>query len=189
MDAIRSLYVTVAVLVVLCSLLSGCGGDNEQAGSGQPASTQQAATTTPGSATAPNDAAAPNDATTVSTKAPTQAETEVAGMPAEFPADVPVHAGTVTDYEHTKVTDSTSVHQLTVQTKASFAEVVQWYQTQLPADWSVGFIEEDDGVAKIALNGGDYAPASADGRGGGVIIGVFEGERTEIVTTVTVMTN
>ena len=86
-----------------------------------------------------------------------------------------------------EVTDTTTVHQLTVRTASSFDEVVEWYKTKLPAGWSVGFIEVDDGEAKIALNGGDYAPASPDGRGGGVIIGVFEGDTTEIVTTATVM--
>lgn len=117
-------------------------------------------------------------------------ETEVTGMPAEFPADVPVHPGTVTAYEPTEVTASTTVHQLTVESSASFDEVVAWYENELPQGWSVGFLEQKDESGregKIALNGGTYTPASENGLGGGVLVGVFEGDATQIVTTVTVM--
>lgn len=112
-------------------------------------------------------------------------------LPDGFPADVPVHPGTVTAYEAIQVTDAATVHQLTVETAASFDEVLSWYQNHLPAGWSVGF-QEVEGLTgaregKIALTGGTYAPADPGGMGGGVIIGLFEAVTTEIVTTVTVM--
>lgn len=119
------------------------------------------------------------------------AETEVLGMPAEFPADIPVHPGTVTSYEPTQVTDTTVVHQLYVESRASFAEVVQWYQTSLPADWSVGYFEDVDNEgdeAKIALDGPGYTDADPEGVGGGVLVGVFANDdATLIVTTVAIM--
>ncbi len=112
-------------------------------------------------------------------------------MPAGFPSDVPVHPGTVTAYDPMVVTESTTVHQLTVESVASFDDVIAWYKTQLPAGWTVGFVategESGSRESKIALNGGNYAPASPDGMGGGVLVGVFEGDTTSIVSTVTVM--
>jgi hypothetical protein len=168
-----------AFFVVASVALLGCGGggqdDVAETATTQHQTSLQSGTTAPETTTA--DAG----------QAEEPAETEVAGMPAEFPTDIPVHPGKVTAYEHTKVTNTTTVHQLTVRTASSFDEVVEWYKTKLPAGWSVGFIEVKDGEAKIALNGGDYAPASPDGRGGGVIIGVLEGDTIEIVTTATVM--
>jgi hypothetical protein len=111
-----------------------------------------------------------------------KAETAVSGMPAEFPSDVPVHPGTVTAYDPMEVTESTTVHQLTVESAASFDDVIAWYKTQLPAGWSVGFLKESgesgSREGKIALNGGSYAPANPDRLGGGLIIGVFEGDTT-----------
>lgn len=161
-----------AIIILACAALVACGGGDDQSGLSEPTTVQS------------------ESATTDSTQDGAPAETEVSGMPAEFPSDVPVHPGTVAGYEPMKVTESTTVHQLTVESTASFDDVMEWYETQLPAGWSVGFLEEDgDGgqEGKIALNGGSYAPASADGLGGGVIVGVFEGDRTRIVTTVTVM--
>jgi len=119
------------------------------------------------------------------------AETEVVGMPDGFPSDVPVHPGTVVEYDPMEVTDTTTVHQLKVESSASFDDVIKWYETSLPAGWSVGYLEDVDGEgieAKIALDGGDYAPASPEGMGGGVLVGVDAGgEKTLIVTTVTVV--
>jgi hypothetical protein len=112
-------------------------------------------------------------------------------MPTGFPSDVPVHPGTVVAYDPIQVTDTTTVHQLSVETAASFEDVTGWYQTALPAGWSVGYFEDvdDEGAeAKIALDGGDYTPADPDGVGGGVLVGVQAYESTTlIVTTVTVM--
>ena len=62
--------------------------------------------------------------------------TEVSGMPVGFPADVPVHPGTVTSYEPTQVTDTAMVHQLMVESQAPFDEVTKWYRTSLPAGWT-----------------------------------------------------
>jgi hypothetical protein len=119
------------------------------------------------------------------------AETEVIGMPAGFPSDVPVHPGKVVAYDPIQVTDTTTVHQLSVETAASFDDVATWYQTALPAGWSAGYFENvgEQGVeAKIALDGGGYTPADPDGVGGGVLVGVQAYESTTlIVTTVTVM--
>lgn len=123
---------------------------------------------------------------------PAPAETEVIGMPAEFPADVPVHPGTVTEYDPIGVTDFSTIHQLYVESQASFEGVVAWYQNELPSGWSVGYFESRDrqGMeAKIALDGGDYPPADPEGVGGGVLVGVFDNDdATLIVTTVNVMT-
>jgi hypothetical protein len=122
---------------------------------------------------------------------PATAETEVVGMPAEFPADVPVHPGTVTEYDPMEVTENSTVHQLYVESQASFDDVVAWYQNSLPSGWSVGYFESEDNQgmeAKIALDGGDYTPADPEGVGGGVLVGVFENDdATLIVTTVAVM--
>lgn len=65
-------------------------------------------------------------------------------------------------------------------------------QTSLPPGWSVGYFEDVDNggaEAKIALDGGDYTPASPDGMGGGVLVGVFvNDDATLIVTTVSTIT-
>jgi hypothetical protein len=185
MRAIVRAGLLAAIIMLVCGALLGCGGGDDQSGPGEPTTKQsQSAGTDSGQDAAPADTQA-SDSSSGADGA--QAETEVSGMPAEFPADVPVHPGTVTAYEKTEVTESTTVHQLTVESVASFDDVIAWYETQLPAGWSVGFFETEGGEAKIALNGGSYAPANPDGRGGGVLIGVFEGDKTRIVTTVTVM--
>ncbi len=177
MRSICRIILLAAAIVLACATLFGCGG-----GDGQ--SDLSVATTV-------QDESAGTDSTQNGAQTGAQAETEVAGMPAEFPADVPVHPGTVTAYDPMVVTESTTVHQLTVESVASFDNVIEWYKTQLPAGWSVGFLEESgDGGSregKVALNGGNYAPASSSGLGGGVLIGVFEGDKTEIVVTVTAM--
>jgi hypothetical protein len=186
MRAMGRIALIAAFFVVAGVALLGCGGGDKDDVAG--ATTTQDQTTLQGGTTAPDQTTLATASTTAdAAQAEEPAETEVAGMPAEFPTDIPVHPGKVTAYEHTKVTDTTTVHQLTVKTASSFDEVIEWYKTKLPAGWSVGFIEVDDGEAKIALNGGDYAPASPDGRGGGVIIGILEGDTIEIVTTATVM--
>ncbi|MDO8848259.1 MAG: hypothetical protein Q7W51_07745 [Coriobacteriia bacterium] len=170
----NSMWRASVVLIVALALvaLPGCAGDDES-GLDQPSATQN------------------ESAETGTGQDQAQAETEVSGRPAEFPNDVPVHPGTVTAYDPMAVTESTTVHQLTVESAASFDDVIAWYETELPAGWSVGFLEQDDESGgregKIALNGGSYTPASPEGLGGGVIIGVFEGDTTQIVTTVTVM--
>ncbi len=162
----RALVVLIVALALVA--LPGCGGDDES-GLDRP-STEENESADTGTA---------------------QVETEVSGRPAEFPNDVPVHPGTVTAYDPMAVTESTTVHQLTVESAASFDDVIAWYETELPAGWSVGFLEQDgesgSREGKVALNGGSYTPASPEGLGGGVIIGVFEGDTTQIVTTVTVM--
>jgi hypothetical protein len=159
MRAVYRFGLTAAVILMASTMLLGCGGAGDQSSIGEP--------------------------TTVKNGSP--AETELTGKPADFPSDIPVHPGTVTSYEKTEVTKSDIVHQLTVETTASLDDVVVWYQTKLPIGWSVSFSEVGDGEAKIALSGGSYAPASPDGLGGGVIIGVFQGDKTEIAITVTVM--
>jgi hypothetical protein len=166
-------------------VLVGCGGSAE---GGKVSTTVKSAATTESAATDNSDTTAAAETTEASAgeQGGGQAETEVSGMPAEFPADVPVHPGTVTVYDPMKVTDSTTVHQLTVETTASLDDVVEWYKTKLPEGWSVGFAETKDGEAKIALNGGDYTPAKADTKGGGVLVGVSSGDKTIIVVTVTV---
>jgi len=173
MKAWRHIGWLVAIVILASTVVLGCGGGDDQSDPAEPA-----ATTTQTDSAAQTDGAA-------------QTETEVTGMPAGFPGDVPVHPGTVTAYDPMEVTESTTVHQLTVESMTSFDDVISWYESQLPEGWSVGFLEQEgeDGSreGKIALNGGDYAPASPDGRGGGVIVGVFEGDTTQIVTTVTVM--
>lgn len=173
MRSMWRIFCAALALTLVLAVLPGCSASDDQTGSGSATTTQdEPAETDSGQATEP-------------------AETEVSGMPAEFPADVPVHPGTVTAYDPMAVTDSTTVHQLTVESSASFDDVIAWYESELPAGWSVGFLETEEGSAglegKIALNGGSYTPASEDGLGGGVIIGVFEGDTTQIVTTVTVM--
>lgn len=144
-------------------------------------------TTEPDTGSSSGDASAEQQA-----DQPGTAETEVVGMPAEFPQDVPVHPGTVTEYDLIGVTDFSTIHQLYVESKASFDDVVEWYQTSLPPGWSVGYFESRDrqGMeAKIALDGGDYPPADPEGVGGGVLVGVFDNDNaTLIVTTVNVMT-
>ncbi len=172
----RSLWrvgLAAAILALMLTLLPACSsGDDQAADTAEPATEQS------------ESAAAETE------PASEPAETEVTGMPAEFPADVPVHPGTVTIYEPMEVTDSTTVHQLTVESSASFDDVIAWYENELPQGWTVGYLEQDDASgreAKIALNGGNYTPASEDGLGGGVLVGVFEGDTTQIVTTVTVM--
>ncbi|MDF1543423.1 MAG: hypothetical protein P1P71_09960 [Anaerosomatales bacterium] len=160
------------IAALLVSSLSACGGsDADEADTG--GSSQGAATTEPVS------------------DPETPAETEVVGMPAGFPADVPVHPGTVTEYDPIAVTDTSTVHQLYVESQSSFDDVVAWYQTSLPSGWSVGYFESEDNQgmeAKIALDGGDYTPVDPEGVGGGVLVGVFENDdATLIVTTVTVM--
>ena len=171
----RTLLLRNALIFMLALVLvsaTGCGADSGESDAGT--------TTSSGDVPAEQEA-----------DMPATAETEVSGMPDGFPADVPVHPGTVTGYEPMQVTDTTTVHQLTVESKASFEDVVDWYQTALPAGWSVGYFEDidDEGVeAKIALDGGDYTPASPDGLGGGVLVGVqADDDTTLIVTTVTVM--
>jgi hypothetical protein len=179
MKAVYRVGLVVVILVLVSAVAVGCGGDDP--GGGGTATTQSEATmqdqTTQRSETTAVD----------SGQGEAQVETEVTGMPADFPSDIPVHPGTVTAYEKIDVTESMTVYQLTVNTRASLDDVMEWYQTQLPAGWSVGFSEKDGDEAKIALNGGDYAPADPDGGGGGVIVGVFAGDTTEIVTTATVM--
>jgi hypothetical protein len=169
MRAVYRFVLTAALILATSAVLLGCGGGNAQSGVDEPTTMQ-------------------SDTTAVeSGQDGAQAETELIGRPAGFPSDIPVHPGTVTAYSPMKVTESTTVHQLTVQTAASLADVVKWYKTKLPAGWSVGFSEVGDGEAKIALTGGSYTPASPDGMGGGVIIGLFQGDKTEITITVTVM--
>jgi hypothetical protein len=173
MRAVCRVGLLVVFITLVGAALFGCGSGDDQSNISEPTTVQN------------------EGATTDSSQDEAQAETEVSGMPAEFPSDVPVHPGTVTGYDPMEVTESTTVHQLKVESAASFDDVIAWYNTQLPLGWSVGFLEEDgesgSREAKIALNGGTYTPASPDGLGGGVIIGVFEGDTTRIVTTVTVM--
>jgi hypothetical protein len=173
----RTLVLRNALIFMLALVLvsvTGCGADSGESD------------TATGTATSSGDVPAGQEAET-----PATAETEVSGMSDGFPADVPVHPGTVTGYEPMQVTDTTTVHQLTVESKASFEDVVDWYQNSLPTGWSVGYFEDidDEGVeAKIALDGGDYTPASPDGLGGGALVGVQADDGTTlIVTTVTVM--
>jgi hypothetical protein len=167
-----------AIIILTCAALVACGGGDSQSNLSEPTTVQKA----------PADGSAGTD----STEQAAQVETGVSGMPAEFPSDIPVHPGTVTAYDPMVVTESTTVHQLTVESVASFDEVIAWYKTQLPAGWAVGFLKESgergSREGKIALNGGDYAPANADRLGGGLLIGVFERDTTEIVITVTVNT-
>jgi hypothetical protein len=169
-------FVRRGAMLVLAALLTAslvaCGGsDTDEGDTG--ASSQNAATTES------------------STDPETPAETEVIGMPAEFPADVPVHPGTVTEYDPMEVTENSTVHQLYVESQASFDDVVAWYQNSLPSGWSVGYFESEDNQgmeAKISLDGGDYTPADPEGVGGGVLVGVFDNDNaTLIVTTVAVM--
>lgn len=164
---------SLMVMVLMLALLPGCAGSGDRTDSDEPVAEQG------------------ETAETDSGEAAAEPETEVTGMPEGFPADVPVHPGNVSLYEPMEVTEDTTVHQLTVESSASFDDVIAWYDNDLPAGWSVGFLEADDDGSdregKIALNGGSYTPASEDGLGGGVLIGVFEGEPTVIVTTVTVM--
>jgi hypothetical protein len=165
----RSTLLIVSMLVVLS--VAACGG-TDTAGTD----------TSAGSGDTPAEQAA---------EQPVTRGTEVVGMPAEFPSDVPVHPGTVTEYDPIEVTENSTVHQLYVESQASFDDVVAWYQDSLPAGWSVGYFEDvdDEGIeAKIALDGGDYTPADPEGVGGGVLVGVFANDdATLIVTTVTVM--
>ncbi len=171
----NSMWRASVVLIVALALaaLPGCGGGDDESGLDQPSTAQN------------------EGAETGTAQGESEAETEVSGRPAEFPGDVPVHPGTVTAYDPMAVTESTTVHQLTVESAASFDDVIAWYESELPAGWSVGFMEQDgesgSREGKIALDGGSYTPASPEGLGGGVIIGVFEGDTTQIVTTVTVM--
>ena len=144
---------------------------------------------TPASSDSPEPAS--NGVAAEQESAESGAETDVSGMPEDFPSDVPVHPGTVTAYEPMQVTDSTTVYQLSVESNATFDKVTEWYQNSLPAGWSVGYFEDLDGEgteAKIALDGGSYTPADPGGVGGGVLVGVDTlDETTLIVTTVTVM--
>lgn len=183
----------VAVFVLTSWVLLGCGGAEAQE-NGADSTTAQSQTTVLNGGGAGDETPAGDEntgksqpATTASDPGEVQPETEVAGLPAEFPGDVPVHPGTVTNYEAIEVTESTTVYQLTVKTTASLDDVIEWYQNELPSGWSVGFLEKKGREAKIALNGGDYTPADPNGRGGGVIIGLLAAEGTEILTTVTVV--
>jgi len=173
MRAIWRVGVLAAIIALMCMALFGCSGADNQGNVGKPTTGQ---TKTAGTDSGQNGA---------------QAETEVSKMPAGFPSDVPVHPGTVTAYDPIKVTASTTVHQLTVESAASFDDVIAWYKTQLPAGWSVGFLKQDgesgSREGKISLTGGSYTPADPDGQGGGVIIGILEGDTTKVVTTVTEM--
>jgi len=170
-----------AMLVLASVVLFACGGGDDQSSAGASTTAQTQTTAQDGTTLASESTA------TTAEEAATEAETEVSGMPGEFPKDVPVHPGTVTAYEPVKATDTTTVHQLTLVTAASMDDVIEWYKTKLPSGWSVGFLEEKDGQAKIALNGGSYTPADPDGMGGGVLLGLQEGDKTTIVITVTVM--
>ena len=172
----------VAIMMLASAVLFACGGGDDENGSA-------ASTTVKDGTTVQSPTTAQSETTEASTdtSAETQTETEVTGMPDGFPSDVPVHPGTVTAYEPMEITETTTVHQLTVQTAASYEDVLEWYQSRLPEGWSVGFFENEDGEAKIALNGGDYTPANPDGNGGGVLVGVMEGSKTTFVVTVTVM--
>lgn len=180
MGTMYRVCLAAAICIVASALLFGCGGgaqgDTTASTEEQSATTAQAQTTSPSETTA---------ATTGESSA--QTETEVSGMPADFPSDVPVHPGTVTDFVKTEVTKTMIVYQLTVDTSASLDDVIEWYKTKLPSGWSVGYESKEGDEAKIALNGGDYTPAKADGRGGGVLVGLAKGAKTRIVTTVTVM--
>jgi hypothetical protein len=164
MRAVYRVGLLSVVIVLACAALFGCGGGDDQ-------------TSLTESTTVQNEGAG-----TDTSQDGAQPETEVSGMPAEFPSDIPVHPGTVTAYDPMEVTESTTVHQLTVESVASFDDVIAWYKTQLPAGWSVGFLKESgesgSREGKIALNGGSYAPANPDRLGGGLIIGVFEGDTT-----------
>jgi hypothetical protein len=170
-----------AIVTLACAALVACGGGDDQSNPGEPTTVRNASA----------DEGAGTDSTQGGAQSGAKAETEVSGMPAGFPSDVPVHPGTVTAYVPTEVTESTTIHQLTVESAASFDDVMAWYKTQLPTGWSVGFVategEKGSREGKIALTGGSYTPASPDGKGGGVIVGVFESDTTEIVSTVTVM--
>jgi len=145
----------VAVLVLTSWALLGCGGAKAQE-DGADSTTAQSQPPT----TASDPGSGPGEF---------QAETEVVGLPAEFPADVPVHPGTVTNYEAIEVTESTTVYQLTVKTTAAIDNVIEWYQNELPSGWSVGFFEKEGREGKIALNGGGYTPADPNGRGGALL--------------------
>lgn len=172
MDGFLRRVALLILIALLVASLAACGGSDADE-SGTDTSSQDAATTE-----SPSDQETPT-------------ETEVVGMPAEFPADVPVHPGTVTEYDPMDVTETSTVHQLYVESQASFDDVVAWYQNSLPSGWSVGYFESEDNQgmeAKIALDGGDYTPADPEGMGGGVLVGVFDiDDVTLIVTTVTVM--
>ncbi|MBN1629311.1 MAG: hypothetical protein JW990_06095 [Thermoleophilia bacterium] len=195
MRALWRVYPLAAIFILVSTAVVGCGGADDQDGTGGVTSTTAQTQTT----TMESDQDEPQAGTTsIASNTPTtstagvaQAETDVSGMPDGFPTDVPVHPGTVTAYDPMEVTETTTVHQLTVDSTASFDNVIAWYESQLPAGWSVGFLEQEgesgNREGKIALTDGDYSAASPDGRGGGVIIGVFEGDTTQIVTTVTVM--
>lgn len=172
----------VAIMLLASVALVACGGGDDENGSGA-STTMKNGTTVQSQTTAQS---ATTEANT-ETSAGAPAETEVTGMPDGFPSDVPIHPGTVTAYEPMEVTDTTTIHQLTVQTTASYGAVLDWYQSELPAGWSVGFFEDEDGEAKIALNGGDYTSANSDGNGGGVLIGVMDGSKTTFVVTVAVV--
>jgi len=173
MDGFARRVALLVLTVLLLASLAACGG-SETGGTDTDASSQDTATND-----SPDEQELP-------------VETEVAGMPAEFPADVPVHPGKVTEYDLVGVTDFSTIHQLYVESQASFDDVVAWYQNELPPGWSVGYFESRDrqGMeAKIALDGGDYPPADPEGVGGGVLVGVFDNDdATLIVTTVNVMT-
>ena len=190
MRALRRVYWLVAVFIFVSAAIAGCGGGDDQDGAGGTTSTIAQTQTTAAESGQDEPQAgttsAASDAPTASTEGGAQSETEVIDLPDGFPSDVPVHPGTVTAYDPMEVTETMTVHQLTVESVASFEDVIAWYESELPAGWSVGFLEKEGGEAKVALNGGSYTPASPDGRGGGVIIGVFEGDKTQIVTTVTV---
>ncbi len=165
----------VLAFALASALLTACGGDEKKSDTSSSSATESETGDNSGDGGAP----AAN-------------ETEVTGLPAEFPADVPVHPGTVVDSTITEITETATSYQISVDSQASYDDVVAWYQTMLPAGWSVGFFEEGDNYAggreaKIALNGGDYTPAGEDGLGGGVLVGVVEGDVTRIFTTVTDM--
>jgi hypothetical protein len=99
----------VGVFVLASAGLLGCGGGDDQ---GNIAS----------STTVQNETTAQSETSqTDSSQDGAQVETEISGIPVEFPSDAPVHPGVVTAYEATKVTESTTVHQLTVRTTASCA--------------------------------------------------------------------
>lgn len=177
-----------AIVLLASAVLFGCGSADDQ-NDAAASTTAQSQATAPSQTTAQGETAVSSEttATTAGEGAGAEAETDVIGRPADFPADVPLYPGTVTDYVPMPVTETVTVHQLVLQTTASLDDVIEWYNTKLPSGWSVGFLEKDGGQAKIALTGGSYTPASPDGLGGGVLVGLEEGDKTIISVTVTVM--
>ena len=110
MRALWRAFLLAATVILVSAAVVGCGGADDQAGNGGPTST-----------TAQTQATAAD-----SGQDEPQAETEVIGMPDGFPSDVPVHPGTVTAYDPMQVTETITVHQLTVESVASFEDVIAW---------------------------------------------------------------